>query len=233
MAGRYGYLLAGFSAGLGSQTMLMVIFAPHRIAVTCQGLPVRRTVYNTPIVKQILTAISWAGLKLAGWKLTGQPPIEKKYVLIAVPHTSNWDFPITLAMAFLFKFDIFWMGKDSLFKGPAGPIMRWLGGIAVNRSASSNLVQQLVDAFNENDELVIAIPPEGTRSRVDKWKTGFYHIAHGANVPIALGFLDYQRKVGGFGPTFYPTGDVDKDIAEIRQFYKGIAGLYQDQCHID
>jgi 1-acyl-sn-glycerol-3-phosphate acyltransferase len=211
----------------------MVIFAPHRIAVTCQGLPVRRTVYNTPIVKQILTAISWAGLKLAGWKLTGQPPIEKKYVLIAVPHTSNWDFPITLAMAFLFKFDIFWMGKDSLFKGPAGPIMRWLGGIAVNRSASSNLVQQLVDAFNENDELVIAIPPEGTRSRVDKWKTGFYHIAHGANVPIALGFLDYQRKVGGFGPTFYPTGDVDKDIAEIRQFYKGIAGLYQDQCHID
>jgi len=211
----------------------MVIFAPHRIPVTCQGLPVRRTVYNTPIVKQILTAISWAGLKLAGWKLTGQPPIEKKYVLIAVPHTSNWDFPITLAMAFLFKFDIFWMGKDSLFKGPAGPVMRWLGGIAVNRSASSNLVQQLVDAFNENDELVIAIPPEGTRSRVDKWKTGFYHIAHGANVPIALGFLDYQHKVGGFGPTFYPTGDVDKDIAEIRQFYIGIAGLYEDQCHID
>lgn len=193
----------------------------------------RRTVYNTPVLKQCLTALSWAGLKLAGWKLEGQPPVEKKYVLIAVPHTSNWDFPITLAMAFLFKFDIFWMGKESLFAGPAGPIMRWLGGISVNRSAASNLVQQTIDAFNANDKLVVTIPPEGTRSRVEKWKTGFYYIAHGANVPIALGFLDYKHKVGGFGPTFYPTGDLEKDIAEIRKFYAGINGRYADQCHID
>ncbi len=193
----------------------------------------RRTVYNTPVIKQILTAVSWLGLKLAGWKLEGQPPPEKKYVLIAVPHTTNWDFPITLAMAFLFKFDIFWMGKDSLFKGAFGPVMRWLGGIPVNRSASSNLVQQTIDAFNANDKLVITIPPEGTRSRVEKWKTGFYYIAHGANVPIALGFLDYKRKVGGFLPTFYPTGNADKDIAEIRKFYANISGLRADQCHID
>lgn len=193
----------------------------------------RRTVYNTPILNHFLTAVSWIGLKLAGWTLSGQPPVEKKYVLIAVPHTTNWDFPITLAMAFLFKFDIFWMGKDSLFSGPAGPIMRWLGGIPVNRSASSNLVQQTIEAFNANDKLVITIPPEGTRSRVDKWKTGFYYIAVGANVPIALGFLDYKRKVGGFGPTFYPTGDAEKDIAAIRLFYKDISGLYEDQCHID
>lgn len=193
----------------------------------------RRTVYNTPVLKQILTTVSWLGLKLAGWKLSGRPPVEKKYVLIAVPHTTNWDFPITLAMAFLFKFDIFWMGKDSLFAGPAGPIMRWLGGIPVNRSESSNLVQQTIDAFNANDELVVTIPPEGTRSRVEKWKTGFYYIALGAKVPIALGFLDYKHKIGGFGPTFYPTGDVDKDIAEIRRFYKDIAGLHEDQCHID
>ncbi|CBL45689.1 acyltransferase family protein [gamma proteobacterium HdN1] len=193
----------------------------------------RRTVYNTPILKQILTAVSWVGLKLAGWKLEGQPPVEKKYVLIAVPHTSNWDFPITLAMAFLFKFDIFWMGKDSLFKGAAGPIMRWLGGISVDRSSSNNLVQQTIDAFDQQQELVITIPPEGTRSRVEKWKTGFYYIALGAKVPIALGFLDYKRKVGGFGPTFYPTGNVEADIAEIRKFYKGISGRNEDQCHTD
>lgn len=193
----------------------------------------RRTVYNTPILKQILTAVAWIGLKLAGWKLEGAPPHEKKYVLIAVPHTSNWDFPITLAMAFLFKFDIFWMGKDSLFVGPFGPILRWLGGIPVDRAQSTNLVQQTINAFNKNDELVVTIPPEGTRSRVEKWKTGFYYIALGANVPIALGFLDYKRKVGGFGPTFYPTGNLEQDIADIRKFYAPISGLHEDQCFIE
>lgn len=193
----------------------------------------RRTLYNTPILKQIFKAISWLGLKLTGWKLEGNPPTEKKYVLIAVPHTTNWDFPITLAMAFLFGFEIYWMGKDSLFKGPLGPIMRWLGGIAIDRSSKNNVVQQTIDAFNANDQLVVTIPPEGTRSRVEKWKTGFYYIAHGANVPIALGFLDYKHKIGGFGPTFYPTGDIEKDIAEIRQFYSGISGKYTEQCHID
>jgi 1-acyl-sn-glycerol-3-phosphate acyltransferase len=194
---------------------------------------VRRTVYNTPIIRPLLVLLSRLGLRLAGWKLSGAPPTERKYVLIAVPHTSNWDFPITLAIAFVFGFDLFWMGKDSLFRGPAGPIMRWLGGISVNRSASNNLVQQMVDAYNSHESLVVAIPPEGTRSRVEKWKTGFYYIAVGANVPIALGFLDYKRKVGGFLPTFYPTGDAEKDIAEIRKQYAGIEGHKADQCHID
>lgn len=193
----------------------------------------RRTLYNTPVLKTIFKGLSWLGLKLAGWKLVGHPPKEQKYVLIAVPHTTNWDFPITLAMAFLFGFEIYWMGKDSLFKGIRGPIMRWLGGIAIDRSKNNNIVQQMVDAFNANDRLVVTIPPEGTRSRVDKWKTGFYYIAHGANVPIALGFLDYKHKTGGFGPAFYTTGDVEKDIAEIRKFYAGISGKYADQCHID
>ncbi len=193
----------------------------------------RRTVYNTPIIRPLLVLLSRLGLRLAGWKLSGAPPTERKYVLIAVPHTSNWDFPITLAIAFVFGFDLFWMGKDSLFRGPAGPIMRWLGGISVNRSASNNLVQQMVDAYNSHESLVVAIPPEGTRSRVEKWKTGFYYIAVGANVPIALGFLDYKRKVGGFLPTFYPTGDAEKDIAEIRKQYAGIEGHKADQCHID
>lgn len=186
----------------------------------------RRTIYNTPIIKQLLTGVARIGLKLTGWHLEGAPPTERKYVLIAVPHTSNWDFPITLAMAFIFKFDIFWMGKESLFKGPMGPIMKWMGGIPINRSSSSNVVQQTIDAFNNNDKLVVTIPPEGTRSKVDKWKTGFYYIAHGANVPIALGYLDYKRKAGGFGPTFYPTGNCDSDIVEIKKFYANISGKY-------
>nr|WP_285903163.1 lysophospholipid acyltransferase family protein [Alkalimarinus sediminis] len=172
-------------------------------------------------------------LKLIGWKLEGRPPTEPKYVLIAVPHTSNWDFPITLAMAFIFNFEIFWMGKDSLFKGWKGPVMRWMGGIAIDRSSSNNVVEQTIEAFNNNDRLVVTIPPEGTRSKVDKWKTGFYYIAVGAKVPIGLGYLDYKRKVGGFKPTYYPTGDADKDIAEMRKVYTGIAGKFSDQCKLD
>ncbi len=186
----------------------------------------QRTIYHTPILREIMRGLCWLCLKLTGWKLQGTPPSEPKYVLIAVPHTSNWDFPITLAMAFVLRFDIYWMGKKSLFNGMAGPIMRWLGGIAIDRSKSNNVVDQMIAQFQSHDSLVVAIPPEGTRSQVQKWKTGFYHIAHGAKVPIALGFLDYQRKIGGFGPTFYPTGDFDKDIAEIRAFYHGITGKY-------
>ena len=193
----------------------------------------RRTIYNTPVIKQVLTAVSWLFLKLIGWKLKGRPPTEPKYVLIAVPHTSNWDFPITLAMAFVFDFEIFWMGKDSLFKGWKGPVMRWMGGIAIDRSSSNNVVEQTIDAFNNNDRLVVTIPPEGTRSKVDKWKTGFYYIALGAKVPVGLGYLDYKHKVGGFKPTFYPTGDVDKDIAEMRKVYAGISGKFSDQCKVD
>lgn len=193
----------------------------------------RRTIYNTPVLKQILTAVSWLFLKLIGWKLEGRPPTEPKYVLIAVPHTTNWDFPITLAMAFVFDFEIFWMGKDSLFKGWKGPVMRWMGGIAIDRSSSNNVVEQTIEAFNNNDRLVVTIPPEGTRSKVDKWKTGFYYIAVGAKVPVGMGYLDYKRKVGGFKPTFYPTGDADKDIAEMRKVYTGIAGKFSDQCKLD
>lgn len=193
----------------------------------------RRTIYNTPVLKQILTAVSWLFLKLIGWKLEGRPPTEPKYVLIAVPHTTNWDFPITLAMAFVFDFEIFWMGKDSLFKGWKGPVMRWMGGIAIDRSSSNNVVEQTIEAFNNNERLVVTIPPEGTRSKVDKWKTGFYYIAVGAKVPVGMGYLDYKRKVGGFKPTFYPTGDADKDIAEMRKVYAGISGKFSDQCKID
>lgn len=193
----------------------------------------RRTIYNTPVLKQVLTAVSWLFLKLIGWKLEGRPPTEPKYVLIAVPHTSNWDFPITLAMAFVFDFEIFWMGKDSLFKGWKGPVMRWMGGIAIDRSSSNNVVEQTIEAFNSNDRLVVTIPPEGTRSKVDKWKTGFYYIALGAKVPVGMGYLDYKRKVGGFKPTFYPTGDADKDIAEMRKVYAGISGKFSDQCKVD
>ncbi|MFT5701594.1 MAG: 1-acyl-sn-glycerol-3-phosphate acyltransferase [Desulforhopalus sp.] len=164
--------------------------------------------------------------------MQGKAPTAPKYVLIAVPHTSNWDFPLSLAMAFVYRFDMHWMGKDSLFKGWRGPIMRWMGGIPIIRASSNNVVEQTIEKFNASEQLVIAVPPEGTRSKVDTWKTGFYYIALGANVPIALAFLDYEKKTGGFLSTFMPTGDAAKDIVTMRARYSGISGKYSGQCNI-
>ncbi|WP_137939562.1 lysophospholipid acyltransferase family protein [Chitinivorax sp. B] len=186
------------------------------------------TIFDTPIIRTLFAWISIVMLKLAGWRLQGKFPDLPKYVMIAAPHTSNWDFPVTLGLCFASHAKIYWMGKNSLFRGPLGPIMRWLGGIEVDRSKSNNLVQQIVDVYNRSDRLVVTIPPEGTRSKVRYWKTGFYHIAVGAQVPIVLAFLDFKEKVGGFGPVFYPTGNVEKDMAEIQAFYKGITGKNPD-----
>ncbi len=192
----------------------------------------KRTMYNTPVLRPIVVVLCQFCLKVRGWKLQGKPPTTPKYVLIGVPHTSNWDFPLALAMAFVYRFDMHWMGKDSLFKGWRGPIMRWLGGISINRSSSNNVVEQTIEAFNASNSLVVAIPPEGTRSKVDRWKTGFYYIALGANVPIALSFLDYKRKIGGFLSTFYPTGDIEKDITQMRSRYAGISGKHTNKSTV-
>ncbi len=129
-----------------------------------------------------------------------------------------------LAIAFQLKIKMFWMGKNTLFRGPMGPIMRWLGGIAVERSQANGLVQQIVTEYKRGDELVVAIPPEGTRSKSTRWRSGFYHVANESGVPIALGFLDFKRKVGGINGLFTPTGDYEKDLQEIQKAYQGIEG---------
>ena len=133
-----------------------------------------------------------------GWRVEGEPP-PRKCVIIAAPHTSNWDFPFMLATAYVIGFRISWMGKHTLFWGPFGPLMRALGGIPVDRRAPQNLVQQVAERFARSDELILAIPPEGTRKKVEHWKSGFYQIACVARVPVVMGFLDFERKVGGAG----------------------------------
>ncbi|MFH1084094.1 MAG: lysophospholipid acyltransferase family protein [Pseudomonadota bacterium] len=177
------------------------------------------------------TFMVWTGLiflKMLGWRVEGEIPDIKKFVIIAAPHTSNWDFPITLAITFALKIKIYWMGKSVMFRWPFGAVCRWLGGIPIERSRSHNVVEQSVQAFKKWDRLIMIIPPEGTRKRVSYWKTGFYHIASGANVPVVLGFLDYRRKAGGIGSTFYPTGRIEEDMQEIRAFYAAITGKRQD-----
>jgi 1-acyl-sn-glycerol-3-phosphate acyltransferase len=182
------------------------------------------TIFDTPIINGLMYWLSRLALRLTGWRVVGQAPAAAKYVLIAAPHTSNWDFPVTLMVCFALRLRVYWMGKASLFPPLLGSVMRWLGGIPVNRERAGNLVQGTVDAFASNQRLTVIVPPEGTRSKVTHWKTGFYYIALGAGVPIALGYLDFRKKEGGIGRMFEPTGDIAADMVEIKSFYAGITG---------
>jgi 1-acyl-sn-glycerol-3-phosphate acyltransferase len=163
------------------------------------------------------------------WKSSGTLPNIRKFVLIAAPHTSNWDLFYTLLVAFDLKANIYWMGKDAIFKKPFGHLMRWLGGVPINRSKSNNIVEQSIELFHQSDRLILTVPPSGTRSRVTYWRTGFYHIANGASVPIVMGFLDYRLRTGGIGPLVQPTGDITKDMKVISSFYADITGKYPIQ----
>jgi 1-acyl-sn-glycerol-3-phosphate acyltransferase len=158
-------------------------------------------------------------LRLLSWKLEVTWPAAAKYVLIGAPHTSGWDLLYTLLFKHATGIQLRWVGKDGLFRGPLGSLLRRLGGIPVNRRTSHNFVQQMVDAFNQRDDLVLTIAPEGTRGKAEYWKTGFYYIALGAGVPIAMGFVDYRQKVVGIGPTIFPSGDIHADFAPIKAFY--------------
>lgn len=149
-------------------------------------------------------------------------------VLIASPHTSNWDLPHMLAFGFELGLRPAWLGKREMFRGPAGPFFRWLGGIPVDRSKRANLVEQAVALFERPGPLVLVVPPSGTRGRVEYWRSGFYHIARGAGVPIVCSFLDYGRGVGGIGPIVEPSGDIRADMETIRAFYGGILGRYPE-----
>ena len=192
------------------------------------------TIFDTPVIRTLMRWISLFVFKMRGWRIEGQFPAIAKYVLIAAPHTSNWDFPITLCLTFALKGKIYWMGKDTLFRRPFKRVFKWLGGISVDRSKSNNMVSQMIQQFAANENLVVTIPPAGTRSNVMKWKTGFYYIALGANVPVVLGFLDYRKKIGGIGPVFLPTGDIHADMQQIRVFYSGIRGKHpvQEICEV-
>ena len=168
-------------------------------------------------------------LKLFGWRAVGSLADHPKCVIVVAPHTSNWDFPVLMLVKIALGLKVSWMGKHTLFRPPFGWIMRRLGGMPIDRSARHNMVEQAVESFRTHDRLLLAIPPEGTRKRTPYWRSGFYHIALGAQVPIAFAFADYRRKVGGIGGVIVPSGDVDADMALIRDFYGGIIGKRPDQ----
>jgi len=190
-----------------------------------------RTIFDTPVVNTVLRGLSIGFLKLSGWSVTGELPANgRKCVLIAAPHTSNWDLPYTLMVAFALRLNIYWMGKEQIFKPPFRGLMMWLGGLPVRRESANNLVAASIEALQAADGAVqLVVPPEGTRSKARYWKTGFYYIALGAKVPIVMAYMDYARKQSGLGPVFEPTGDIEADMVAIQAFYAPFKGKNPDQ----
>ena len=183
------------------------------------------TVFSTPILTPLLRLISIVLLKLIGWKVRGKELEIQRCVLIGAPHTSNWDFPIMILGVLKLRLEVFWMGKHTLFPFPVGWLMKWLGGIPIDRNSPHNVVNEIVRQCRDNEELIVLIPPEGTRSKVVHWKTGFYHIAHMAEVPILLGYIDAANKEAGIADFFSPTGNLQEDMQQIRGFYADKKGL--------
>ena len=183
---------------------------------------------------RMVKAAILAWFKRQNWQVEGTAPHPRKFVVIAAPHTSNWDFIHFIGAADGLNLDLSFMGKDSLFRWPWGRMMRDLGGIPVDRSKATNMVDAMVAEFARRTEFMLTIAPEGTRGKVRQWKTGFYHIALGAGVPMVLGMMDYRRKVVGLGPAIWPTGDYAADMQEIGRYYsqctpkypaKGLTGI--------
>jgi 1-acyl-sn-glycerol-3-phosphate acyltransferase len=172
--------------------------------------------------------IGLAYLKAFGWTIEGDLPADSRAVIIAAPHTSNWDLPFMLGAAWGFGLKLNWLGKHTLFEGKFGPFMTWLGGLPVDRRARHGAVAQVAQTIRERDAIYLAIAPSGTRSKTECWKSGFYHIAREADVPIVLGFLDFKRKVAGVGPAIHPTGDIKADMDRIRDFYRDVGGKYPE-----
>ena len=167
-------------------------------------------------------------LGLGGWTVVGKKPDVPKMVITAYPHTSNWDLLVYVLTAWVLGIPLSWMGKDALFRGPTGVLMRLIGGIAIRRDRSENVVEQMKKNFAEREELCLLIAPEGTRGHVPYLKSGFYHIAVTAGVPIAPAFIDYARKEAGMGILVESSGDVREDMDRLREFYQGRVGRYPE-----
>lgn len=168
--------------------------------------------------------------KLFGWKIAKYPPRLKKYVIAVAPHTSNWDFGVGYCVKHISDLHPNFLAKNSLFKIPlVGWFLRNMGGVPVDRSRNVKLVDQMVEKFGELDQFIVAITPEGTRAYSEKWKTGFYYVAQKAGVPIVMAGLDYGTKLVTFSDPFYPTGDVEKDLEFMKDFFRPMKGKYPEK----
>ena len=175
-----------------------------------------KTSLSSRFVRRLFIAV----YNLRGWHIEGRPPAAKKFVLVGAPHTSNWDFAVFLGATEALGIRASYLGKHSLFRWPMKRFMEDMGGLAVDRSKRSNYVEQVVAEFARRDELALVVAPEGTRDSDGHWKSGFYHIAMGAGVPIVPAWLDRSRRLAAIGPPMMPTGDYAADLKRIADFYR-------------
>ena len=174
------------------------------------------------MLRRAVARIFWA---LSRWTLVSEPAPTRPTILIGAPHTSNWDFVLMLAIAWRLGIDVRWLGKKSLFSGWRGPIMRGLGGIAVDRDDPARVVGEVVARVHSGEVFGLVVTPDGTRSGHTHWKSGFYRIARETGMPLTLGFVDRTTMTTGLGPTIEVTGDVAADMDRVRAFYADKAGL--------
>lgn len=174
-------------------------------------------------------------LKLFRYKIdtVNIPPEADKCVLLFAPHTSMMDFVVGRMALSTMGVNTLFLIKSEMFWWPLGPILKKLGGVPVNRKHAVKFPLYAANLITQKDKVALLISPEGTRKRNPKWKKGFYYIAQEAGVPIALGYLDYRSRKGGIGGVFYPTGDVESDLNEIRKFYYGMRGRHKGQFDLE
>ena len=172
----------------------------------------------------LLRAFGRLVLRVMGWRLEGEIPDEPKLVIAVAPHTSNWDFIVGMGAMFAMDLDLGFLAKHTIFRGPVGPILRWMGGIPVDRTSHHGVVGDAVAAFDRSTRRLLAIAPQGTRRTGAPYKSGFIHIARGARVPILLATLDYGARCVRLGPTFVPGEDVESELARVAAFYANVRG---------
>jgi len=186
---------------------------------------VKRTIFNTPLITPAFRFLSRFFLMSSGWRVVGELPDIPKFVIIGAPHTSNWDFVMFLALVFVLKGELRYMGKKELFYPPYGWFFRWCGGVPVDRSKPQGLVEQTVQAIQGSDHFQLVITPEGTRRKVGRWKLGFYHIAKQADIPVVAGYVDTCTMTCGIGPIFTLSDDMEADIKSMQAFFMDKVGI--------
>jgi 1-acyl-sn-glycerol-3-phosphate acyltransferase len=183
-------------------------------------LPRRGNRYSQRVAQAILARL--------GWRIEGEIINVPKMVLIGAPHTSNWDLFLTIAAMFALGVRFSWVAKHTIFRWPFGVLLRWLGGIGLKRESSKNFVEKMAAEIRARPSILLAIMPEGTRSKVKEWRSGFYHIAHQAQVPICPVIFDYGRKILRLGPALYPSGDYAAELAYIKSLFADATGYNPD-----
>jgi hypothetical protein len=174
-------------------------------------------------------ALAVVAMRLTGWRIEGEFPNLSRFVVIVAPHTSNWDFFVGVMAMFAIGFRGTFLGKHTAFTWPAGPVMRWLGGIPVDRSSPHNVVQQTIDYFDSRPRMLLALSPEGTRKKLAAWRTGFWYVAKGAGVPIVPAAFDYPARRIKIFPPVTPSDDIDADIAMLRGYYRASMAKHPSQ----